>query len=388
MNEPDFTVSRQPTPDDGRSRILLHMPVGVKSVSLVVLATLAFIYMLNWAADVFVPVMMGVMLSYTLAPVIERLHRWRIPRAIGAVVVLLALLGGAVWMTTALRGQATMLIESLPQAAQKLRLAMRGESRHAGDSPIEKMQKAANELERAATESSVGAPASLRGATRVVIQQSPFSVTEYLWTGTLGLMALLGKTLMVFLIAYFLLASGNNFRRKLVRLSGTTLSAKKVTVQALDEIQDQIQRYLLVQVLTSAIVGVCTWLAFLAIGLQNAAVWGVVAGVTNLVPYLGGAFVAGLSALLGFMQFGTIEMALLVGGSAVVIHGLVGYLLLPWLTSRLGQMNAVAVFIGVLAWGWLWGLPGLLLGMPILMMAKAVCDRVEDLKPVGELLGS
>jgi len=388
MNEPDFTVSRQPTPDDGRSRILLHMPVSVKSVSLVVLATLAFIYMLNWAADVFVPVMMGVMLSYTLAPVIERLHRWRIPRAIGAAVVLFALLGGAVWMTTALRGQATTLIESLPQAAQKLRLAMHGESRRVGDSPIEKMQKAANELERAATESSVGAPASLHGATRVVIQQSPFSVTEYLWTGTLGLMALLGKTLMVLLIAYFLLASGNNFRRKLVKLSGSTLSAKKVTVQALDEIQGQIQRYLMVQVLTSAIVGVCTWLAFLAIGLQNAAVWGVVAGVTNLVPYLGGAFVAGLSALLGFMQFGTLEMAVLVGGSAIVIHGLVGYLLLPWLTSRMGQMNAVAVFIGVLAWGWLWGLPGLLLGMPILMMAKAVCDRVEDLKPVGELLGS
>jgi len=81
-------------------------------------------------------------------------------------------------------------------------------------------------------------------------------------------------------------------------------------------------------------------------------------------------------------------MALLVGGTSFVIHSIVGYLLLPWLTSRTSRMNAVTVFVGVLAWGWLWGLWGLLLGVPILMIVKAVCDRVDDLKPVGELLGS
>jgi predicted PurR-regulated permease PerM len=94
------------------------------------------------------------------------------------------------------------------------------------------------------------------------------------------------------------------------------------------------------------------------------------------------------SALLGFMQFGALDMALLVGGSSFAIHSVVGYVLTPWLTSRAGRMNPVAVFVGVLAWGWLWGVWGLLLGVPILMVVKAVCDRVEDLKPVGELLGS
>ena len=110
--------------------------------------------------------------------------------------------------------------------------------------------------------------------------------------------------------------------------------------------------------------------------------------IRDRIPYIGAVIVGAGSALVGFMQFGTIQMALLVGGSSFAIHSIVGYLLLPWLTSRTSRMNAVTVFVGVLAWGWLWGLWGLLLGVPILMAVKAVCDRVEDLKPVGELLGS
>ena len=174
----------------------------------------------------------------------------------------------------------------------------------------------------------------------------------------------------------------------MAKLAGPKLSQKRITVEALDEITEQIKRYLLVQLVTSVIVGVATWLAFVWIGLEHAAVWGVVAGVTNLIPYIGAVIVGAGSALVGFMQFGTIQMALLVGGVSFVIHSIVGYLLTPWLTSRASRMNAVTVFIGVLAWGWLWGLWGLLLGVPILMAVKAVCDRVEDLKPIGELLGS
>ena len=88
------------------------------------------------------------------------------------------------------------------------------------------------------------------------------------------------------------------------------------------------------------------------------------------------------------MQFGSLNMALAVGGASLLIHTLVGNLLTPWLTSRTSRMNPVAVFIGLLAWGWLWGVWGLLLGIPILMIVKAICDRVEDLKPIGEFLGS
>lgn len=173
-----------------------------------------------------------------------------------------------------------------------------------------------------------------------------------------------------------------------MKIAGSNFSEKKLTVQALDEIADQIQRYLLVQVFTSVIVAVATWLAFLWIGVQHAAAWGLVAGVLNFIPYLGSIIFTAASAAVGLMQFGTIESALLIAGVSLGIHTVSGYMLTPWLTSRTSRMSAVAVFVGVLAWGWLWGLPGLLLGVPILMVVKAVCDRVEDLKPIGELLGS
>jgi predicted PurR-regulated permease PerM len=107
-----------------------------------------------------------------------------------------------------------------------------------------------------------------------------------------------------------------------------------------------------------------------------------------MIPYLGAVIIGAGSAVIGFMQFGSLDMALLVGAASFAIHGIVGNLLTPWMTSRAGRMSPVTVFVGVLAWGWLWGLWGLLLGVPILMAVKAVCDRVEDLKPVGELLGS
>jgi len=221
-----------------------------------------------------------------------------------------------------------------------------------------------------------------------VFERPKFNVKDYLWTGTLGLLTFVGQVATVFLIAYFLLVAGDTFRRKMVKLAGPRLSQKRITVEALDEVTGQIQRYLLVQLFTSLFVGLATWLAFAWMGLQNAAVWGVVAAVTNLIPYLGAVIIGAGSALLGFLQFGTLEMALAVGGASFAIHSVVGYLLTPWLTSRANRMNPVAVFVGVLAWGWLWGLPGLILAVPILVAVKAVCDRVDDLKPVGEILGS
>lgn len=120
--------------------------------------------------------------------------------------------------------------------------------------------------------------------------------------------------------------------------------------------------YMLLQLFTSALVGGVTWLYFLAMGLDHTAVWGVAAGVLNLVPYLGSVVVAAGSAMVAFLQFGSLQTVLLVGGGSLVIHAIIGFLLTPWLTSRANQMNPVAVFVGMLAWGWLWGLWGLLLG--------------------------
>ena len=197
----------------------------------------------------------------------------------------------------------------------------------------------------------------------------------------------IGATLIVLFLTFFLLASGDAFRRKWIQLSGTALSRKKITLQVMDEIRSQIQRFLGVQVLVSVIVGVTSWLAFWAIGLDNAAIWGVAAGVLNLVPYLGAIVTTGGVALVAFLQFGTVGMMLAVGAISLVINTIEGYWLAPWLSGRASHINNVVVFSGLLFWGWLWGGWGLVLGLPIMMVIKAVCDHVEDFKPVGEFMG-
>jgi predicted PurR-regulated permease PerM len=369
----------------GAGRFFLHAPLSIRSVSLVLLAVIASLFALQWAKAVVIPVLLGLMFSYALTPVVDRLVRWRLPRPLASTVVMIVVCGAIGSTIVSLADDANALIESLPGVAQKLRVAMGHRDRKAA--PIDRMQQAATEIEKAA-EAAPAASAADRGVMRVRIEKARFDIQDYLWSGTVGFAAFVGQSAIVAFITLFLLASGNSFRRKMVRIAGPTFTQKKITVQALDEITEQIQRYLVVQLLTSVLVGIATWLAFLWIGVNNAAVWGLIAGVLNLIPYVGAIAVTGGSALVGLVQFGTLDSAILIGGVSLAIHVVSGYLLTPWLTSRASRLSAVTVFVSVLAWGWLWGVWGLLLGVPIMMAVKAVCDRVDDLKPVGELLGT
>lgn len=378
--ETDVTVFPEP------ERFLLNMPVDVRNVSLVILAILASLFVLQWARAVFIPIMLSVLFSYAFSPLINWMEPRRVPRWLSSAVLLLGILGALGSGAYLLRLEAAQLIEALPAAAQKLGLALRSNSGKS-NSALEKVQKAASQIEQA-TRDSAAVTGPNRGATRVVVEAPRFNIKDYLWTGTIGLLALIGQVAVVVFLTYFLMLSGDTFRRKLVKLAGPSLSKKKITLQALHEIAGQIQRYLQVQLLTSLLVGVLTGGALMFLGLDNAAVWGVVACVLNLVPYIGSLVTAAASALVAFLQFGSINMAMAVGGASIMIHTLVGNLLTPWLTSRASRLSPVAVFMGLLAWGWLWGVWGLLLGIPILMIVKSVCDRVEDLKPIGEFLGS
>jgi len=367
------------------SHALLHVPVNVRSMTLVMLTVLAVLAVLKWASAFFIPLMLGLMFSYALSPIVDTLQRWRIPRAISAAVLILGMLGGAAASVYSFSDDANQLLESLPAAAKKLRdsVRVRGER----TDTLSTVQKAAAQLEQAANEAGPTAPAT-RGVQRVVIEKPRFNIRDHLWSGTIGLASLIGQVVVVTFLTYFLLLSGDTFRRKLVKLAGPSFSDKKITVQALDEITIQIQRYLLVQLVASALVGLTTGLAFWALGLEHAVVWGIAAGILNLVPYIGSIVITGAAALVAFLQFGEFNMALVVAGASLLINTVEGNLLVPLLTSRASRMNPVAVFIGVLGWGWLWGVWGLLLGIPILMVVKAICDRVDDLKPVGELLGT
>ncbi|HEY0824658.1 MAG TPA: AI-2E family transporter [Ramlibacter sp.] len=377
------------TPVDPREppHVLLHMPPNVRSAALGVLMVLAVLAVLKLASGFFIPLMVGIVFSYALSPLVDWFHRMRIPRAVSAGVLILGILGGIGASVYSLSDDANELIESMPDAARKVRDAMQQGKKKRQDSTLETVQKAASELERAAQEAGGATPAT-RGVTRVIVEKPRFNLRDHLWTGTLGFASVIGQTVMVTFLTYFMLISGDTFRRKLVKIAGPGLAEKKLTVQALDEINAQMQRYLMVQLVASIAVGLATGIAFALIGLKHAAVWGVAAGVPNLIPYVGSIAVTGAAAVVAFVQFGELNMALLVAGISLLINTVEGYLLVPWATSKASSMNPVAVFIGVLAWGWLWGVWGLLLGIPILMAVKAICDRVDHLKPVGELLGT
>lgn len=365
---------------------LLSSPVSIRSASILVIAVILGLAALKLASQVFVPLVMGTLVSYALTPLVNHMVKIHIPRALAALTLLIGILVGIGTTAWSLSDDAVDLIETLPEMAQKL---SRDFDRKASKGPagtMEIVQKAASDIERTATETNSDLEPS-RDVTKVQIEKPKFNVKNYLLPGTLGLAAAFGQAIVVFFVAFFLLASGDNFRRKMVKLAGPTLSEKKITVRALDEIDIQIQRYLLVQVFTSSMVGIATWLSFVWIGLDYAAVWGVVAFVFNFIPYIGSVAASTAAMLAGFVQFGTFEMALLIGGITLIINFAEAYALTPWLTSRSTRMNPVAVFVGVLAWGWLWGIWGLFLGVPILVVIKVICDRVDEFKAVGELLG-
>jgi predicted PurR-regulated permease PerM len=135
-------------------------------------------------------------------------------------------------------------------------------------------------------------------------------------------------------LVYFLLIAGDSFRRTLMRISGDTLSEKKITLQILEEINSQIQRYLLVQVATSALLGVVSWLVFASLGLDNALFWGCVGGVLHLIPYAGPTAFVFLVSLVAYAQFDTLQPVVLLIGSMLALVGVIGLLLVPWLTQR------------------------------------------------------
>jgi predicted PurR-regulated permease PerM len=298
--------------------------------------------------------------------------------------VLIVVVGASGWVLYGLRSEANAIIEQLPQAARRVREVLEdGKPRTAN--AIKQVQKAANELEQAA---SAAAPApSAQGVTRVQVEAPPFAMSDYLLSGSLGIATAVGQGVLILFLVYFLLASGDLYRRKMVKIVGPSLSKKKITVQILAEIDSQIERFLLVQAATSILVAVATWLAFRWLGMAQAGVWGLLAGIFNSIPYFGPVIVTGGTMVAGFMQFGSFRMALAVALASLVITSLEGFLLTPWLTSRAARMNAVAVFVGLLFWGWVWNVWGMLLAVPMLMVLKSVCDHVEDFNGVGELLG-
>jgi predicted PurR-regulated permease PerM len=353
------------------------------SRALIVLAVIAVIATLYFARAFLVPLLIGILASYTLRPVVDWLQALRIPRAVGAALVLAVIVGAGMWIAQSVGDQATVMIEKLPDAARKLRQNL-SSARTTAPTALQNVQEAANELQ------GVAADVAQKPGTRTATVPGPSStlwLRDYALAQSALLISVAAQTPIVLLLAYFLLASGEHFRRKLVQFVGPSLSRKKDALRILEEIDAQVQRYLFATLVSNALVGLCTWLAFEAMGMEQAGVWGVFAGVLHFVPYLGPVVLAIAAGVAGFLQFGTPLHALAVAGAAMLISGVIGMIFMPWLLSRFASVNAAVLFIALLFFGWMWGVAGLLLGAPLVAIAKVICDRIDSLNPAGDLLG-
>ncbi|HSF68981.1 MAG TPA: AI-2E family transporter, partial [Nitrospira sp.] len=222
--------------------------------------------------------------------------------------------------------------------------------------------------------------------TRVVIEEPKIKLIDWLWTGSLGMFGLIGDTVMLLLLVVFLLLSGDTFKRKLMRISGPSLSKRKITVAILEDIDQSVQNYMLTLLVANIVLGLLTWIAFRVIGLDNAGAWAVAAGILHFIPYLGPALTALATGMAAFMQFESVSMAVLVATSSLAIATLVGMVLVTWMSGKMSKMNTTAVFVALLFWGWLWGVWGLLFAIPIMGIVKVFAERIEDLHPLAELL--
>jgi len=358
-------------------------PLNIRSTSLVILAVIAVVGSLYVARSLFAPLVLGILISYAWYPVVSFLDRWFVPRAVSAGIVVAVLVTGGWYAFGALQVQALDLIEKLPTAIQEIRR----EVDSAGPGVIERLRDAADQIEAVAEEDAAADAADPQAPQRVIIEPDNSRYTGVLLDSSIGVLVVAGQTLTILLFVYFVLASGNLYKQKMVRVAGSTLKEKKLTVQILDDINAQLRRFFFVMLVGAVFVFALTWPVFWWLDMEEALLWGVLAGIASVIPYAGPAVVFAASGLTAFLQFSDLSQAALVACASLVITSVQGNLLTPWMTSRAASMNAVAVFVSLLFWGWLWGAVGLIVAIPIQMIVKSVCDHVENLKPIGEFLG-
>lgn len=374
-------VHRPPPPEDKETPAL---EMERRNFALYVIAACAAMAVLYWARAVFIPIVLSILISYALEPLVRSLTRIRVPRVLASAVIVTLLTGALGYTGYALSDDAAAIVAAVPEAATKLRQVLRREQGE--DGTIQQVQRAAEELQRTADEAAGTNPAP-RGVQRVQIEEPAIDIREYVMWGSAGAAAFAGEAMLIVFFVFFLLASGDLFKRKLVKIAGPSLERRKVTVQILDEINAQIERFLLVLLLASVIVGAASWIAFAIIGLEQAAFWALAAGVFNTIPYFGPVIVSLGTAIVAFLQFGTLSMAATVGAVALAITSIEGWLIMPLLARRVVRTNEIAVFVALIFWSFVWGVWGTLLAVPILVSVKAICDNIDDLKPIGELLG-
>jgi predicted PurR-regulated permease PerM len=373
--------------DPGSTAVEHRVPeLHVRAGPMLIIVVTAALFALHETSAVCVPVLISIVLAYALEPAVAGLVRWHVPRLPAAILVYVLLSTSFVIVARGAREQVASFLDDLPRTVADIQHIVEDGGKRDPKHPgfVERLRDDADKERRAATAAGTGAAPGVR---RVAVQPARFDVRRYIVRGVRGGIDLGIGAFVVALLTFLILVAGDLFKRKIVRLAGPRFEERKITVDLIRAIDRQIERYLLVRLIISAIVAGGTGVGLWAIGVNHPVVWGVVAGVLNVLPFAGPCLAIVLIALAALLQSKTAGLTLAAGGIASLVAFIEGNVLTPWLASRACELNTVAVFVSMLFWGWLWGIWGLLLAMPIMVAIKAAADRIEPLQAVGELLG-
>ena len=344
-----------------RLRVRSHATVG--------LFILACLYTVAFARPFLLPLTVALMLHFLLMPAVRFLKRLRIPEPVAATLVVGALVAGLSASVYALSWPASEWMAKAPESLRRIEDRAQNVLR-----PIRRMTQTAEQMERITAIESRQAP-------EVKVSEPGLGATVF---G--GMQAFLADALVVFTLLFFLLASGDRLVTKLVHAM-PRLQDRKRAADIAREIERQVSAYLYVTTLINVGFGAVVALTMAAMGMPNAALWGVLAAVTSYIPYLGGllcTLLLGMAAVLAFPDW---PRAAMVPAVFAVLDTLKGYVVMPLLTGRRLTLNTPVLFVGLLFWWWVWGIPGALLAVPILSVVKIVCERVEGWRPLAEFLG-
>ena len=369
---PDPPQEDRPRPDIKRLRDVLQGPFGVRSMALSGLFILASFYTLYLARAFFLPIILALLLNFLLSPVVRWLKKIHIPEAISAALVVFGLLGAIGLGIYELASPAYEWAQQAPRSLRRLEGKLADFKR-----PVQAMSKATAQVEKITQVGAAG-----EAPPKIEVQHE--TLGEKLFSQTTEILAA-GSVLIILL--FFFLASGDMFLRKLIRVL-PSLADKKTAVEIARQIENDISKYLVTITMINGCLGLATWGAMALLGVPNPLLWGVLAWATNYIPYLGAMCMYAVLTMVGFLTFPTAGQALLVPGAFGVLNILEAYVLTPLVLGKRLTLNPVVIFLGLTFWGWMWGITGAILAVPIMMVFKILCEHIEPLAPIGEFLGN
>lgn len=345
-----------------------------RSSNLTVLTVLAVLYTLYFAREFLLPIVFALLLSFLLSPVVRVLARFRIPTPLGAGIIILAILGllgsGAFGLSGSVRDWAATAPQTLGTAETRL------------DKIIRPVQRASKTAEQVA--SGVNTAAGNAGATkpREVVVRGPSLASRAFGTTQRSV----ASVLEVLILLYFLLAAGDLFLEKLVKVL-PNLGEKRKAVQIARETESSISTYLSTAALVNIGEGIVVTGVMYLWGMPNPPLWGALVALFEFIPYLGALAMVVILSVAALTAFDSIGHALLVPASYLLINLIQGNLVSPLLLGHRLSLNPVALFVGLAFWFWIWGIPGAFIAVPLMATFKIFCDHIESLTAVGEFLG-